>query len=81
MSFLSFHMDYYCRELEQVESSAVTTDSVYHAKQLLKILDDLLDEGYTGVMFWKTSSVESPGYGHIFRKRSMSFLDSENARG
>lgn len=46
MGFLSFSLDYYRNELQMLESAPVGSESVYHAQQLLKMLDDLLDEGY-----------------------------------
>lgn len=47
MGFISFSLSYYEKELRQLEQEAVTEETVYKAKQLLKMLDDLLDEGYT----------------------------------
>lgn len=47
MSFISFSLNYYKGEIQQLEASAVSQETIYHAKQLLKMLDDLLDEGYT----------------------------------
>lgn len=47
MGFISFSLDYYKDELQKLESSAASQETIYHAKQLLKMLDDLLDEGYT----------------------------------
>ncbi len=47
MGFISFSLDYYKGELQKLESSAVSQETIYRAKQLLKMLDDLLDEGYT----------------------------------
>ena len=47
MGFISYSLSYYERELRQLETEAVTAESVYKAKQLLKMLDDLVDEGYT----------------------------------
>ena len=47
MGFISFHLDYYEGELKKLESSAASQETIYHTKQLLKMLDDLLDEGYT----------------------------------
>lgn len=49
MSFISFCLDYYKGELQGLESSVASHETIYHAKQLLKMLDDLLDEGYTGL--------------------------------
>lgn len=47
MGFTSFSLNYYINELQQLESSVASQEAIYHAKQLLKMLDDLLDEGYT----------------------------------
>ena len=47
MGFTSYNLSYYEKELRQLETEAVTAESIYKAKQLLKMLDDLLDEGYT----------------------------------
>ncbi|MBE5866140.1 MAG: hypothetical protein E7292_08005 [Lachnospiraceae bacterium] len=47
MGFISFHLDYYRGELQKLDSVDATPQTIYHAKQLLKMLDDLLDEGYT----------------------------------
>lgn len=47
MGFISFSLDYYKTELQKLESAIVSEETVYHAKQLLKMLDDLFDEGYT----------------------------------
>lgn len=46
MGFLSFSLNYYSTELEKLESVTASGESVYHARQLLKMLDDLVDEGY-----------------------------------
>lgn len=47
MGFISFSLNYYKDELQKLESTAASQETIYHAKQLLKMLDDLLDEGYT----------------------------------
>ncbi len=47
MSFISFSLDFYKTELQKVETTAASGETIYRAKQLLKILDDLIDEGYT----------------------------------
>lgn len=47
MGFISFGLVYYINELQELESSAANPETIYRAQQLLKILDDLLDEGYT----------------------------------
>ena len=52
MGFISFSLKYYEKELNQLEASPVTSERIYHAKQLLKMLDDLADEGYTELNEW-----------------------------
>lgn len=47
MGFISYSLKFYHNELEKLESSVVTKETIYRAKQLLKMLDDLTDEGYT----------------------------------
>lgn len=47
MGFISFNLDYYKKEIEKLENAAACEQTIYRAKQLLKVLDDLLDEGYT----------------------------------
>ena len=47
MGFISFSLDYYKKELQKLESVPVSAETIYRAKQLLKMLDDLVDEGYT----------------------------------
>lgn len=47
MSFISFSLDYYRKELQKLETAVISDETVYRAKQLLKMLDDLIDEGYT----------------------------------
>jgi hypothetical protein len=47
MSFISFSLDYYKNKIEQYESHPCNAHEVYEAKQLLKMIDDLVDEGYT----------------------------------
>ncbi len=46
MGFISFSMTYYQNNVKDLESSPVTDERIYKAKQLLKMLDDLKDEGY-----------------------------------
>lgn len=46
MSFLSFSLSYYENKINQYENTAPSKADVYEAKQLLKMLDDLVDEGY-----------------------------------
>lgn len=46
MSFISFNLKFYKEELKSLENSAVNDGTIYRTRQLLKILDDLLDEGY-----------------------------------
>ena len=47
MSFISFSLNYYKNKIEHYENDDLSENEIYEAKQLLKILDDLLDEGYT----------------------------------
>lgn len=49
MFFISFNLEFYKKELKNLECSLVTEKTIYWAKQLLKMLDDLLDEGYTNL--------------------------------
>lgn len=46
MSFISFNLNYYKQKIEYYENSALTKSDIYEAKQLLKLVDDLIDEGY-----------------------------------
>src|SRR5690606_28811365 len=46
MGFISFSLDYYQNNIQEFESSPVCDERIYKAKQLLKMLDDLKDEGY-----------------------------------
>ena len=46
MGFLSFNEKYYARKLDEYEGGALSDAQIYEAKQLLKVLDDLCDEGY-----------------------------------
>lgn len=47
MGFIAYSLKYYENELKQLETAPVTAENIYKAKQLLKMLDDLVDEGYT----------------------------------
>lgn len=47
MGFLSYSLGYYRRELQALAGARPSGESVYRARQLLKMLDDLADEGYT----------------------------------
>ncbi|MGN0807556.1 MAG: hypothetical protein ACI4MN_03805 [Candidatus Coproplasma sp.] len=47
MGFFSFSLSYYKNELHKLELTPATTSTIYKAKQLLKLLDDLEFEGYT----------------------------------
>lgn len=47
MDFISFNLEFYKNELQKLKTAAVSEETIYRAKQLLKMLDDLLDEGYT----------------------------------
>lgn len=47
MSFISLSTKYYGEKLEEYENKRLSEQEVYEAKQLLKLLDDLADEGET----------------------------------
>lgn len=47
MSFISFSLTYYQDRLKDFESNPATDERLYKAKQLLKMLEDLQDEGYS----------------------------------
>ena len=49
MGFISFNENYYRRKLEDYENRLLSDADIYEAKQLLKVLDDLADEGYTNL--------------------------------
>ena len=49
MGFLSYSLAYFTRELAALETAPASRETVYHARQLLKMLDDLRDEGYLGL--------------------------------
>lgn len=49
MGFLSYNLRFYRAELQRLEGSPVTQKSLYRARQLLRMLDDLADEGYTAL--------------------------------
>ncbi len=47
MGFISFNLEFYRNELQILTTAPVNDERIYRAKQLLKMLDDLVDEGYT----------------------------------
>ena len=49
MGFISFNEKYYQQRLEVFEHKDMTSSDIYEAQQLLKVLDDLTDEGYTNL--------------------------------
>ena len=49
MGFISFNENYYRRKLEDYENKILSDAEICEAKQLLKVLDDLTDEGYTNL--------------------------------
>ena len=49
MGFISFNEEYYRRKLEEYENKILSDAEIREAKQLLKVLDDLTDEGYTNL--------------------------------
>ena len=46
MGFLTYSMDFHRRECRRLQNEAPTADTLCRARRLLKLLDDLLDEGY-----------------------------------
>ena len=46
MGFISFNENYYRRKLEDYENRPLSEPEIYEVKQMLKVLDDLTDEGY-----------------------------------
>ncbi len=49
MGFISFNEEYYRRKLDKYENKILSNSDICEAKQLLKVLDDLTDEGYTNL--------------------------------
>lgn len=49
MGFLTFNANYYENKLRKFENKSLTKDDLYEIKQLLKVLDDLADEGYVSL--------------------------------
>lgn len=49
MGFISFNENYYRKKLEDYENKILSNAEICEAKQLLKVLDDLTDEGYTNL--------------------------------
>jgi len=49
MGFISFNENYYRRKLKEYENKILSDADICEAKQLLKVLDDLTDEGYTNL--------------------------------
>ena len=47
MGFLSYNVRFYRGELQKLKDQPVSEASIYRARQLLRMLDDLADEGYT----------------------------------
>lgn len=47
MSFISFSLRYYKKKIDLWEDTLLSPDDIYSVKQHLKMLDDLVDEGYT----------------------------------
>lgn len=59
MGFLSFNMAFYRAELRRLAETPPTAAAIYRARTLLKMLDDLADEGYTTL----NEQLESGGNG------------------
>ena len=49
MGFISFNEKYYLQKLSEFEEKNLNSSELQEVKQLLKILDDLSDEGYTAL--------------------------------
>ena len=47
MGFLSYHLNFYDQELKKLEEHPAAEADIYRARQLLRMLDDLADEGCT----------------------------------
>ena len=47
MRFLSYNLSFYDHELKKLEANPATETDICRARQLLRMLDDLTDEGYT----------------------------------
>ncbi len=47
MGFLSFNEKYYEARIKEFEGKELSENEIHEAKQLLKVTDDLADEGYT----------------------------------
>ena len=47
MGFLSYNLGFYRSELQRLEDGPAAPENVYRAHQLLRMLDDLAEEGYT----------------------------------
>ncbi len=72
MDFISFNLKFYKNELQKLQTSTVSEKTIYRAKQLLKMLDDLLDEGYMDL----NNKLEE-AYSGVSRLRS--YLKKNNA--
>lgn len=46
MGFISYYLDYLRKKIEYCENNAAGKNDIYEIKQLLKLVDDLRDEGY-----------------------------------
>lgn len=66
MGFLSFNETYYAESLKRLEGRALNAGELYEVKQLLKLSDDLLDEGYFAL-----SHVLEEKYGALSRLREI----------
>ena len=49
MGFISFSLKYFKDNIVKLEREPPNKENIYKAKQLLKIIDDLVDEGYTSL--------------------------------
>lgn len=72
MDFISFNLEFYKNELQKLKTSIVSEETIYRAKQLLKMIDDLLDEGYTDL-----NNILEETYSGVSRLRA--YLKDNNA--
>lgn len=46
MGFISYNLEYFKKKIEYYENNALKEEDISEAKRLLKLVDDLVDEGY-----------------------------------
>lgn len=72
MGFISFNENYYIKKLSSLERKKLDKKSLYEVKQILKVLDDLADEGYT-----ELNNVLESKYKIITRLREILLMHDE----